>query len=389
MQAGRGFGGQGPIAFGVGQLNALSGTDDVHHVATDHRRGNGRREGQGKPQQHPAGKLMWHSGEGHGVILEALIQSRRLAQTQKDNAVLLSSLESLMKNVHPIDQFVRLILAIVLLQAGYFWLGQPWHWVAYAVGAVMLLTGLSRRCPLYGLLGVRTDGDCACQAWRWAGVLVLLALAVGGSWGSQVVTRKLFLEQYNGMNAFYKQTLFLTGKGEREQAVAQYEQWVPAYAAFQAKYLSYRPYALKSDEQFTAELLAVAEKIRLVEPLVRTGDLHQAHLDLETVRPIFQGWLKRNGFSQLAVALVDFHDAMEWVLDAAAAGDLKKIQSVYAQVSDKLAAVEAVANDEEILAIRRNLDAVMDAVKAGNQADLAAKAEALKSSFVKVYLKRG
>ena len=28
------------------------------------------------------------------------------------------------------------------------------------------------------------------------------------------------------MNHFYKQTLFLTGKGEREKAIFNYDQWV-------------------------------------------------------------------------------------------------------------------------------------------------------------------
>ena len=55
--------------------------------------------------------------------------------------------------------------------------------------------------------------------------------------------------------------------------------------------------------------------------MVHTGDLHEAHLELEKVRPVFQEMFKRNGFSLLSVALVDFHDAMEVMLDAANAKD--------------------------------------------------------------------
>ena len=126
-----------------------------------------------------------------------------------------------------------------------------------------------------------------------------------------------------------------------------------------------------------------------VEPLVRTGDLHQAHLDLEKVRPVFQDMFKRNGFSLLAVALVDFHDAMELMLDAANARDEAKLVALYPQVSDKLAAVEAETNDAEIQAIRANLDGLLAMAKAARKDDLPRQADTLKSSFVKVYLKRG
>jgi hypothetical protein len=98
---------------------------------------------------------------------------------------------------------------------------------------------------------------------------------------------------------------------------------------------------------------------------------------------------KRNGFSLLAVALVDFHDAMELILDAAQAKDIAKLAALYPGVSDKLVAVEAEAQDADIQAIRRNLDAV-DAAARSQQLDaLPALGEKLKSSFVKVYLQRG
>ena len=62
---------------------------------------------------------------------------------------------------------------------------------------------------------------------------------------------------------------------------------------------------------------------------VRSGDLHQAQLDLEKVRPVFQEMFKRNGFSMLSVSLVDFHDAMERMLEAAHAGHAARISAFY------------------------------------------------------------
>ena len=296
-----------------------------------------------------------------------------------------------MKNILPLDRFLRFALAILLLQSGYFWLASPWNWLAYAVGAILLLTATLRFCPLYRLLGLTP----ATKAKRTGAIgiavatLVLLALIGGGSYASAFFSRKIFLEDFNAMNHFYKQTLFLTGKEQREEAVANLDQLKPAYAAFTAKYAGYRPYDLKGDGQLESDFAAVGKILTDVEPLVRTGDLHQAHLDLEKVRPVFQDVFKRNGFSMLSVALVDFHDAMELILTAATEKDVAKVATLYPEISDKLKVVEAEANDDEIKAIRAALDDVLATAQAAQADALPAKGDTLKTSFVKVYLKRG
>jgi soluble cytochrome b562 len=123
--------------------------------------------------------------------------------------------------------------------------------------------------------------------------------------------------------------------------------------------------------------------------LVRTGDLQQAHLALEGVRPVFQEVFKRNGFSMLSVTLVDFHDAMELMLEAGNAKDAAKLQALYPQVNDKMKAVEAEASDADIQVIRQNLDALLKAAQDGQTDALPQRADQLKTSFVKVYLQRG
>ena len=233
-----------------------------------------------------------------------------------------------MKNILPLDRFLRLLLAIVLFEAAYFWLSGTLQLLAYGVGAVMFLTAASRICPMYKVMGVGgSDAACSVQPSLWVRVLAVLALLgaiVGGCYGSDFLTRKIFLEDFNAMNHFYKQTLFLTGKGEREKAIANYDQWVPALEKFQNKYSTYRPYTLRNDAQFSADLVQVKGMMQAVEEGVKTGDLQQAHLDLEKVRPVFQQLFKRNGFSMLAVALVDFHDSMELILDSANAKNAEK-----------------------------------------------------------------
>jgi hypothetical protein len=297
-----------------------------------------------------------------------------------------------MRNITSIDRFIRLLLGVLLLEAAFFWLGGVPRWIAYAAGATMLVTSAWGFCPLYRLIGsgARSDPSAAHSlVVRWAMLTILLGVALGGSYASHFLTRKNFLEDFNAVNPLYKQTLFLTGKGERERAVANYAQLLPAYQKFQDKYTTYQPFALRNDTQLPADLASVAGMLQGVNEGIRTGDLHQAHLDLEKVRPVFQELFKRNGFSMLSVSLVDFHDAMERMLDAAHAKDAAKISALYPQVSDKLKAVEAEANDAEIVAIRTSLDALLASARDGKPELLATQADQLKSNFIKVYLQRG
>ncbi len=62
---------------------------------------------------------------------------------------------------------------------------------------------------------------------------------------------------------------------------------------------------------------------------------------------------------------------------------------LYDSVSAKLQTIEAEANDLEIQAIRLQLDALKTLAKEGKPNALPEQAERLKTSFVKVYLKRG
>jgi hypothetical protein len=298
-----------------------------------------------------------------------------------------------MKNILPIDRFLRFILATGLFEAGYFWLSGTPQILAYGLGAVMLATGASSICPIYKVLGVGArPAACSQKPSLWIRVFAILAILsaiVGGSYGSNFLTRKLFLEDFNAMNHFYKQTLFLTGKDEREKANVNYEQWVPAFEKFQNKYSTYRPYTLRNDAQFSADLVQVKGMMLAVKEAVKKGDLQQAHLDLEKVRPVFQQLFKRNGFSMLSVALVDFHDTMELMLNAAHAKNVAQTLALYEQVNTKLQAIEVENNDPEIQTIRLELD-TLNALAKENKADaMPAQSEKLKTSFVKVYLKRG
>ena len=297
-----------------------------------------------------------------------------------------------MRNENIFDRMLRALLGLALLLVGFFWMPGGWQYLVYVMGAVLLLTGIVGFCPLYRLLGISTYRNSAKPVGRVTMslfVLLIGVLLVGGSYASNFFSKKIFLEEYNAMNNYYKQALFASGNNDRTEALQNYEQLMATYGEFQAKYTAYHPYAIKGDEQFNPDLVKIAGIIQNANDAIHTGDLHEAHVTLEGVRPTFQEIFKRNDFAMLSIALVDFHDAMELILDAATAKDAQQIVTLYPQVSERLQAVENETNDAEIQAIRQNLDGILKLAENGQNAELAAKAAELKSSFVKVYLTRG
>ena len=297
-----------------------------------------------------------------------------------------------MLNARPLDRLIRAFAGILLLELAAFWLAGTAQWLVFLMALVLLLTSMTGFCPLYHLIGIPTKNRSTALPSKGmtfaAGALLLLVL-IGGSYASHVATRKLFLEDFNAMNDAYKQTLFLTGKAEREKANVQYARLVPALEIFINKYSQYQPVALRGDARLKNDFMQVTEIVTGVGAMIQSGGLHEAHLSLEKVRPVFQEIFKRNGFSMLAVALVDFHDAMELMLNAANDKDSAKLLALYPEVSEKLKAVEMEAQDPEIRAIRSHLDALEAIARSSQTEDLPNLGEKLKSSFVKVYLQRG
>jgi len=298
---------------------------------------------------------------------------------------------TIMKNEGSMDRGIRAIVGEVLFLGGFFWLGGTGQIVAYVLSAATFFTVISGFCSFYRIFGINTCavGRPVPGYLRAVFVVAFLVIAVGGAYASIFFSTKFFLEDYNRMNAPYKQTLFETGQGKREESKANYAALTRSYADFSGKYFSYHPYALRGDAAFGTDLARVSSIIGGLATTVDSGDLHEAHLALEGVRPIFQDILKRNGFSLLAVSLVDFHDAMEEVLAPAEAKDAVGTLAAHKDADLKLRAVEAEADDAEIRAIRKNLDDLKALAEAGTTDMLPAKAAELKSSFVKVYLKRG
>lgn len=296
------------------------------------------------------------------------------------------------KNVGVLDRVIRVFLAEVFFLLAFFWTYGAVQVVLYVLAFVMLITSLLRFCGLYTFFKASTcpaDEKSVSKSVIRFFSLLFVVLAIAGSYYSDFFTKKFFLEDYNRMNQYYKQTLFFTGQNNRTEAMSNYANLVAEYGVFYQKYSKYHPYSIRGDEKFTADITTIKDLIISLHDDVTSGDLPATHKAFETVRPVFQDILKRNGFSMLAVYLVDFHDAMEKVIAAADSKDVAQVIAVYQEVSDKLQAVESVANDAEIQTIRQKLEQVVTSAKGGNVEVLPVQGAELKSSFVKVYLKRG
>jgi hypothetical protein len=297
-----------------------------------------------------------------------------------------------LQNENLIDRLARFLLAEVFWLVAYFWIGGVISILFYIFGAIALFTALTGFCALYKLVGFDTlkkYPQTLSNKIVYLFIAVLIIIPTAGSYYSNFFTKKFFLEDYSRMNNYYKLVLFNTGQDKRAESTDNYEKLTVEYKKFADKYSAYHPFVIKGDSKINNDISDVAQKIASAQDKIYNGDLPAVHKDLELIRPIFQDLLKRNGFSLLAVALVDFHDAMEKIITAADAKSPSGVIDVYREVDEKLKAVEATANDAEIKAIRTNLDSLLDSAKNNKPDELSKRAADLKSSFIKVYLKRG
>jgi hypothetical protein len=290
------------------------------------------------------------------------------------------------------DRIIRLFLSEIGFLYAYFWTSGGVRAAVAGLSLVLLGTAALGFCGAYRLFGIdtrRVGAKPPTKALLGAVGLGLVAVAVLGGYSSIFLTEKIFLEDFNAMNRFYKQALFFTGQEKLAEARINYTQLVSEYDSFRRTYRRYHPFVLSSDANLRTDLDRVAGLITATDEMIVDGHLKSAHLQLEQVRPIFQEIFRRNGFSMLAVSLVDFHDAMEKILSAADKRDTARVATLYPEVNGKLVAVEETANDEEIKSIRHHLEQLAALAREGRLEALPAKAAELKSSFVKVYLKRG
>ncbi|MFA5855974.1 MAG: DUF2892 domain-containing protein [Candidatus Pacearchaeota archaeon] len=296
-----------------------------------------------------------------------------------------------MKNEGYLDRFFRLILSVLILIVGFFWLGGYIRIIICIIGAYFIITSLSGNCLFYKLFKKSTynKNKKVNKKVLFVFIIISFLIIIGGSYASIFFTKKIFLEDFNKMNAPYKLALFNTGQEKRTESIQYYNSYVIELINFKNKYQNYHPYVIMFDNNFNTDLKNAMDITNQVSFDVNSGNLTNAHKKLEEIRPLFNEILRRNKLSILSVVLVDFHDSMEIVLDKANAKDAEGVIIAYKDSDFKLKEVENELNEESIQTIRANLDAVYKIAIEGNIEELPKKASELKSSYVKVYLKLG
>ena len=63
------------------------------------------------------------------------------------------------KNEGKWDRIIRVILGLVLLYIGYALTVAPWNYVAYVVGAILLITGAIGYCAIYAVFNINTNTE--------------------------------------------------------------------------------------------------------------------------------------------------------------------------------------------------------------------------------------
>jgi hypothetical protein len=202
------------------------------------------------------------------------------------------------RNVGSLDRLLRVILAEACILAAFFWLGKEWQIVFYLLAAVLLIQAATGVCGFYNFLGWNTCENIKRKDKNLLpiAIVVLIVVAVAGSYGSAVLTRDIFLNDLNSIIEPYNLTMEYTLQGLRFESVQQFEQLENAAHDFQEKYSDYRPLAVKFDDHFADDMQNLSAIISSSNEEIHNGSLTTAHDSLQRAKPLLQSMQGRRGF---------------------------------------------------------------------------------------------
>lgn len=195
-----------------------------------------------------------------------------------------------MRNVGTLDRLLRVVLAEACILAAFFWLGMEWQIVFYLLAAVLLIQAATGVCGFYNFLRWNTCENVKRKDKNLLpiAIVVLIVVAVAGSYGSAVLTRDIFLNDLHSIDEPYDLTMEYTHQELKTESVQQYEQLEAAVSAFQEKYSDYRPLVVKFDDQFTNNMQNLSAIISRSSEDIRNGSLKTAHDNLQGAKPLLQ-----------------------------------------------------------------------------------------------------
>jgi ABC-type Na+ efflux pump permease subunit len=200
-----------------------------------------------------------------------------------------------MKNLGTMDRLLRVILAEICILVAFFWVTVDWQIPLYLIAGVMLLQAGTATCSVYAMFGWnncrivrRTDKNLMI-----AFVVVALLLAVAGSYTSAMMTKSIFIEDLESVNASYNLALHSVDQSQKDDIEAAYLNLESAFAAFSKKYDKYKPLTIKFDGNFAVEMNNISTAISGSKEDLLKGNLTSGRDRLKKAKPDLQRMLNR------------------------------------------------------------------------------------------------
>ena len=129
-------------------------------------------------------------------------------------------------------------------------------------------------------------------------------------------TDMTFNTYFIAFNDVYKKALLATGQDKVEASEVNIILTTEAWQNIEDVFLTSQPSEYNKTEDWTSAISSVSELVVSANTLVAEGELHEAHLKLETVRADLRDLREENDIVILTDTMLIFHDAMEAVTEA-------------------------------------------------------------------------
>jgi hypothetical protein len=296
------------------------------------------------------------------------------------------------RNVSTIGRFYRAIFGEILLLAAFFWVAGLVRVIAYVFSLILIFNALTGFCLVYKIFDISTyikTKEEEYQTKKKLLVIIVIVFIIAGAIASYFVTKNQFLNDFNRINKDYKKLLVSTSQNNRADSIANYEYLAADYESFYEKYSSYKPYVIRKDKSFGADIKKIKEIIEESKHKIYYGNITSGYIALGSIRPVINDIRRRNKLEGDKAAFSDFYGPMEILIDAAKAGDIQEIERSYPLANEKLKYIESFMNTSEVQSIRINLDNIYTLAKKRELEKLSLRAAELESSYLNAYLKTG
>lgn len=297
-----------------------------------------------------------------------------------------------LKNEGMWDRFIGAIVGLSFILAAFFWLTGVERTVIYILGFIFILSSTTGFSLVYHILGFSTfkrGYEEENKKIYKTLLIILIAFLVIGIVVSNLYTKKIFLKDFKNFNDEYKRLLSSTSQEQRGESINNYNLLIEDFEYFSDKYSAYKPYAIRGDNEFEKDLGTIKISIDGVKEKIVHGNLSAAYFNLESIRPVTNDMLRRNGLDDEKVKIADFYVTIEIINDAVDEKDLQKVLNAYSIANEKLKDIEASVNTTDVQLMRANLESIRSLSKNGEIDKLPSRVAELKSNYLRIYMKSG